>query len=321
MELRDMRKNNLLFLGFGLVYVLAACSGNNANKEAIDQRPTLVEVEAAYNAESNEHSFITETDTIPAGWTTIRLKNGSPFVHFAFFDKVPGGRNSTNMHAEVLPVFQEAAYLVEEGKGDEALAAFGKMPPWFGEIVFMGGTGYLSPGLSTETTLFLPPGNYMMECYIKNEDGTYHWNMGMYVDLHVTQDTTNAQPPQDVDVTITTTDSGLKFQGEPKAGENLIAVYFNEENPGLLRRDVHVIEVNDETSEDEVLQWIDFNQTGSLISTMEDPGPATFVGGTHDMPKGYTTYFKVDLDPNKEYAWVTEQAGDRFEYIPFEVSE
>lgn len=307
-----------MWVTLSLLILLSACS-DKGSQEMKDKSPNVLEVEAVYDASEEKHLFKTNADTIPAGWTTIRLKNASPFVHFAFLDKIPGKRTTVDMHAEILPVFQEAAYLVEEGKGNEAMAAFGKMPAWFPEVVFMGGTGYLSPGLSTETTLFLPPGNYMLECYIKNAEGTYHWNMGMYMDLHVTSDTTSMKAPENPNVTITTTDDGLKIEGNPKAGENLVAVSFEEENPGLLRRDVHVIEVTDETSEEEVLNWMDFNLPGSLISTMEDPGPATFIGGSHDMPKGYTTYFKVDLDPNKEYAWVTEQSADRFEYIPFTV--
>jgi hypothetical protein len=302
----------------GALLMISACTQKEQENTTIkDTSPTLVEIEAVYDAGDESHLFKTDADTISAGWTTVRLKNASPMVHFALIEQLPGDRTSEDMHAEVLPVFQDASYLLEEGKPDEAMAAFGNLPAWFNEVVWMGGPGFLSPGLISEATLFLPPGNYQVECYVKNEDGTYHWNMGMYFDLHVTQDTTNAQPPQQVDVTVTTTDQGLQIEGSPQPGENLVAVNFNEVEPALLGRDVHVIEVTDETDPNEVYHWMDFNLAGSLTSSSEYPAPVVFMGGTHDMPRGNTAYFTFNMLEGKDYAWVTEQSGDRFEMIRF----
>jgi len=304
------------FLILATLLLISACGQENQEQEnTATTEPTVIEIDAMYDAQNERHLFNTEADTVPAGWTTVKLRNASPMVHFAFFEKLPGDRTSEDMHAEVLPKFQEASYLIEEGKPDEAMAKFGEMPAWFSELVWMGGTGFVSPGLSTETTLFLSPGNYQVECYVKDEDGTYHWNMGMYFDLHVTEDTTNALPPQQADVTITTTDDGLQIEGSPSAGENLVAVKFDENEPALLARDVHVIEVTEDTDPDEVYRWMDFNLPGSLMSSADNPAPAVFVGGTHDMPKGNTAYFTFNMDPEKDYAWITEQSAERFEFI------
>lgn len=302
----------------GALIMISACTQKEQKPASTDDNPpTLVEIEAVYDAQEEKHLFKTDADTVTAGWTTVQFRNASPMVHFALFERLPGDRTTEDMHEEVLSVFQESSYLLEDGKPDEAMAAFGKLPAWFNEVVWMGGPGFLSPGLTSETTLFLTPGNYQVECYVKNEDGTYHWNMGMYFDLHVTQDTTKALPPQNVDITVKTTDEGLEIVGEPKPGLNTVAVNFDEIEPTLLGRDVHVIEVTEETDPEEVYRWLDFNIPGSLMSTTTDPAPVVFVGGTHDMPRGNTAYFTFTMQEDKNYAWVTEQSGDRFELIRF----
>ncbi len=284
---------------------LLSCTSNQ-EKEKPSMEPNLVEVRAIYDAENDQHLFETETDTIPAGWTTFRLVNASPYVHFIFFDHLPGDRTSEDLMSDVSPVFQESSYLLMEGKNEEAMAAFSQLPEWFEDLVFRGGTGYTSPARTAETTLFMAPGNYVMECYIKMPDGTYHWNMGMYEDLHVTDDTTNAKAPQSPDIEITVTDEGLQVEGEPTTGEQLVAVHFEQENPGLIGNDVHVAKLDESTDADEVAEWLDFMTAEGLISTAENPGPATFIGGTHEMPKGNTAYFTVNLDTGS-YVWIAEQ--------------
>lgn len=65
---------------------------------------------------------------------------------------------------------------------------------YYGQLIVT----YTSPGRTAETTL-LAPDNYVMECYIKMPDGTYHWKKGMFKDLHVMADTTKAKAPQSPD--------------------------------------------------------------------------------------------------------------------------
>lgn len=292
---------------------------NVSKKEVTTQEPRTVKVTAVYDAENDRHLFQTDTDTIPAGWTTFRFTNGSPMVHFLFFDYLPEGKTSEDLKREVSPVFQESSYLIMEGKDEEAMAVFSKLPEWFNEIVFRGGAGFVSPAHTVETTLFMRPGNYAMECYIKAEDGTFHWKKGMMEDLRVTADTTNARPPQSPAIEITTSDEGLTIDGEPTPGRNLVKVTFNEENPSMIARDVHVAKLDEDDNIDEIIQWMDFNNAEGMVSTAEDPGPTTFVGGTHEMPMGNTAYFTVEFEEGR-YAWVTEQPVNKSSAREFTVS-
>jgi hypothetical protein len=315
-----MESLSKIILGIVVILGAFACS-NDREKDntTTSQQPTLVEVSAIYDAENDRHLFQTQTDTIPAGWTTFRFTNKSPMVHFLFFDYLPGDRTSEDLLKEVSPVFQESSYLIMEGKEDEAMAVFSKLPDWFSEIVFRGGAGFVSPGKTTETTLFMKSGNYAMECYIKSADGTFHWKKGMMRDLYVTVDTTEAIPPQSATIEITTTDEGLDIQGEATPGKHLIKVNFNEENPAMVGRDVHVAELSDTDSLERIATWMDFNKAEGLISTTENVAPTTFIGGTHEMPKGNTAYFTLDLVPGR-YAWISEQPVNKTTIYEFSVA-
>ena len=61
-----------------------------------------------------------------------------------------------------------------EGKGEEAGAEFAKLPEWFGEVQFLGGSGIISPGVTSMTTLYLESGYYVFECYMKMKGGIFH---------------------------------------------------------------------------------------------------------------------------------------------------
>ena len=305
---------------FGIVLIgLISCSKEKEGNRSSAMEPTLLEVSAIYDAESDQHLFKTEKDTISAGWTTLRFANQSPMLHFVFFDYMPGDRTSEDLLAEVSPVYQESSYLNMEGKNEEAMAKFGELPEWANQVVFRGGSGFVSPGKTTEVTLFMKPGNYVMECYIKTADGTMHYTKGMIRDLHVTNDTTDAKAPRSPAIEITTTDNGFEIDGEPTSGNNLVAVHFNESNPGFIGRDIHVVQLDENSNLDEIATWMDFLSPEGLISSAENPGPATFVGGTHEMPNGNTVYFTVELEPGR-YAWISEQPFDNKTIEEFTVS-
>lgn len=284
---------------------LTACGGDASESEATPERQ-VIEVVATYDADADRHLFQTSDDTVRAGWTTFQFTNASPVLHFVFLDHLPGERTSDDLLTEVSPLFQESMNLIMEGRAEEAAAPFERLPAWFEDLVFRGGPGFTAPGGVMEATLYLEPGNYVLECYIKTADGVFHWNLGMHEDLHVTEDTTNVEPPMDPSLQVTVRDSGLSVEGEPTPGEHLVAVHFQEEEPGLIGKDVHVARLDSDGDVDDVVAWMDFNRVEGLVSTAEDPAPATFLGGVHEMPFGSTAYFTVTLEAG-EYLWISEQ--------------
>ena len=301
-----------VLLSCGLLTWLTACAGepDGSREEAATDGGTLpvIQVTATYDPSTDQHLFQVDRDTVSAGWTTVRFVNASPVVHFVFLDHLPGERTSADLLSEVSPAFQQSADLIREGRGEEAMAPFETLPAWFGELVFRGGTGFTSPGLSSEATLYLEPGNYVLECYIKTAEGVFHWGHGMHADLHVTDEATDLPPPADPNVEITTAADGLTIEGQPVAGTNVVAVHFQEERQ-LIGRDVHVARIDADTDLDALRNWMDFNLVEGLVSTAEAPAPAQFIGGIHDLPNGTTGYFTVDLEPG-DYVWISEFASD-----------
>lgn len=99
----------------------------------------------------------------------------------------------------------------------------------------------------------------------------------------------------------------------------MVKVYFDEENPGMIARDVHIAKLDKNDDLQEIISWMDFNNAEGLVSTAENPAPTTLLGGTHEMPRGNMAYFTVELEPGR-HAWITEQPISKSTAKEFTVS-
>lgn len=248
---------------------------------------------------------------IPTGWTTFRFSNESPMIHFAAVERLPQGQGIASQQAEVAPVFQDGMDLLTAGDPDAALAEFGKLPAWFGDIVFLGGPGLTSPGETSQATVYLEPGTYLLECYVKT-DGVFHsYNSdpaiyGMVHEFTVTADS-SAVPEPDATLRLELSSSdGITMTGTATAGEHTVAVYFVDQthHENFVGHDVHLLSLADDTDLEAVEQWMDWR----LPTGLETPAPARFLGGLNEMPSGSTGYLTVTLSPGT-YAWVAEVPG------------
>lgn len=298
-----------------IVAIFYSCA--TKGEQSAGDKVGVVEVSATYDNENNQHRFQMDTDTIPSGWTTFRFNNASPMVHFMVIEHMPGNRTSEDSKKEVFPPFQEAMDLINAGKTQDGFAKLGELPDWYAKVVFTGGPGFTSPGKSTENTVYLEPGNYVIECYVKNEDGIFHSALGMIEDLKVTEDSSGIAEPADPSIKINLSNKGFDVEGEPTPGKHLVAVNFNEDEPPLLGNDVHVVRLGD-VSVDSVAAWVDWSQPKGLVSSAENPAPAEFLGGTNEMPKGNTAYFTVELTSG-DYAWISERPANNSMYKRFTV--
>lgn len=307
----------LLVVVFAVSLLFVACE--DSPTEGSDDNRVVVEVTASHNPDTGEHQFVTDTDEVPAGWVTFRFTNTTSFVHFALLDLFPGDKTVEDSKNEVVPIFQEAMYLITEGNFEDGFAKLGELPAWSSEITYMGGPGLVSGGNSVETTVFLTPGNYALECYIKSQDGTFHTSVGMIEGLVVTNDTSEAPEPNDASISMTLTNQGFGIEGELEAGTNKVAVLFDEDEPPFLGNDVHLAKLQDGTDIETVTSWMEWSQPTGLVSSPNAPAPAEFLGGTHEMPKGNTAYFTVDLEPGR-YAWISERPAATPLYEEFTIS-
>jgi hypothetical protein len=292
-----------------LTVFIGACAPSDEAAPAPDEAaaaPGVVEVIA-------RGLTLDAPDEIPSGWTTFRFMNESPMTHFVLVERVPDGQGIASQQAEVAPVFQDGLSLLTEGEVDAALQRFGDFPGWFGEIVFMGGPGLTGPGRTSQATMFLEPGTYLLECYVKTGGVFHSYNpdpsaYGMVHELTVTGEASDVQEPDATLQIRISSEGGIEMEGTPAAGEQTVAVHFVDQtvHENFVGHDVHLVRLTENEEVGTVEAWMDWTQPSGL----QTPAPAPFLGGINEMPAGATGYFTVRLEPG-EYAWVSEVPNAR----------
>jgi hypothetical protein len=247
-------------------------------------------------------------DEIPSGWATFRLSNESGMIHFAVLQRLPAGITLKDQQEQVAPVFQKGMDLLNAGEFDAAMEKFGELPEWFGQIEFMSGPGLTSAGQTTETSVYLEPGTYLLECYVKTNGVFHSYNpspsaYGMVHELTVTEESSSAPEPR-ATLTITlSSERGIEIDAEPTPGKHIVAVHFEDQqvHENFLGHDVHLVRLENGTDIEELAIWMDWSQPTGL----QTPAPAEFLGGTNEMSAGEMAYFTVHLEPGR-YAWIAE---------------
>ncbi len=289
---------------------LAACQpadrdGPAEESAIVADTPPAGAFVAEYTA--RDYAFVGPAE-LPSGWVTIRMANAGLEHHFVFLTLLPEGKTMEDYVSDVGMPFDSVWHQLRSGAVDKAGAGamLGELlPEWYASAVSMGGPGLVAPGRTGRATMRLAPGDYVMECYVKTPDGEFHVNLGMAIPVTVTdEDSGAAEPEADLDITLTNYE--IAIEGTPAAGEQTVAVHFQEHPEYGLGNDVHVVRLEDDTDMDEVIAWMDWMN----IEGLRAPSPAEFVGGTHEMPIGYTAYFTVDLEPGR-YAWIAESGAAR----------
>jgi len=243
---------------------------------------------------------------IPSGWTTFRMFNAGMAPHFALISLLPPDRTLTDYVKEVVPAFGEALAAVRDDKGDRT-RAYGilgsKIPAWFAGVHPMGGPGFIEAGGLAITSAKLVPGNYVVECYIKTDDGKFHAQLGMIRALTVTNADSGMVEPV-ADATITLSNGKIEVSGPIARGKHTVAVQFKEHPDLGLGNDVHLVRLEHGTDLDSVIRWVDWLNLDGLTHN----APARFLGGTQEMPVASTAYVSFDFQPG-DYAWIAESGA------------
>jgi len=292
----------LIFTSVSLLsFLIQSCKSDI--KETL---PKTVDIE-----KENVIEIITENmdfiapDTIPKGWTTWRYINKSAQPHFILIDDYNDSITVKEFKEELLPPFGEGITKLYEGKNDEAMAAFGKIPEWYSDTKWPGGVGLISPGKTAETILKLEPGFYIIECYVKMSNGMFHTNMGMYKGLIVSDEKSSMEEPTaDIAIDISSK-KGIVFNPPTKAGAYTFSVNFLDQKKyeNFEGHDINLVKMDEKTDLTTIEAWMNWLNLKGLI----DPVPEgfTFLGGVNDMPAGSKGYFRANLEPGN-YALISE---------------
>jgi hypothetical protein len=239
-------------------------------------------------------------NTIKSGWTTIRIFNDSGMTHHALVYRLPEGITAEMVDEQVAKPYQRSINAARAGDTKKAAEIAATMPAWVADLTWMGGPGMMSNSIVGEATMYLEPGNYIVECYVKTNGVQHNYNptpgeFGMLLPLTVTAEDGGMAEPE-ADVTLTLSNDGYEItEGAFVPGDNSVRVRFAEQRRynDFVGHDAHVFRIDDDTDVAAAVAWPDFFP----IDGQQTPAPARFVGGIHDMPQGATGYFRLDLQP------------------------
>lgn len=295
---------NSLVIPICSLLILTACKGNSKTEETMESEPMEPEMEEPVYYENGTLEVITEAmefftaDTINSGWNTVVYHNESPETHFVMLDKYPSDTlTMDNVKNELLPPFDNGMRYLMENKPDSAMAAFGKLPAWFGQVRFFGGTGLISPGHTATSTVKLEPGKYLMECYVKMANGEWHTSHGMAKFIHVKDDSTSLSVPSPNNKVTISSSEGITLEGTPETGHQVFQVDFIDQKPyeHFMGHDVNLVKYDEGTDLSELVHWMNWMFPDGLATPT--PGGITFLGGVNNCDAGATGYFEADLEP------------------------
>jgi len=302
--MHQMRRTQSLLFALVAVFALSACAPE-ADRSDEPSGPVAAAIDPTVEITvADDLAFIGPSE-VPSGWTSLRLVNNNPQPHFMTLARLPEGVTFEEYNDRVaVPFIEEhAAYKAGEKDRDTFLGDLGgRLPEWFGTVVFSGGVGLTSPGHSSRTWVHLEPGNYVMECYVLSPDeGTFHNGLGMLRPLIVSSENSGLEPPG-ADVGIDLSNYAITSSATPSRGRRIVAVRTLEAAEGLIPHDLHLARLTDDGSLASGVAWMDW------IDAMTPPAPVEFLGGVEGVAPGETTYLEVDLQPGR-YAWISEGYG------------
>lgn len=239
-------------------------------------------------------------ETIKSGWATIRVVNNGGMTHHALVYRLPDGVTAQMVDEQVVEPIQMSLNAAIAGQTEKAAQIAATMPAWVSDLTWLGGPGMMSNGITGEATMYLEPGNYIVECYVKTNGVQHNFNpepgeFGMVFPLTVVANEGGMAEP-DANVTLTLSNTGYEISdGAFMPGENSVRVKFAEQGlyNNFVGHDAHVFRINEDTDVDAAARWPNFFP----VDGQQTPAPAKFVGGIHDMPQGATGYFRLNLEP------------------------
>lgn len=293
-------KTTSKLLLFGLMLAFVSC---NSEKKNVDN-PAVKKSDKHIVEIITNHMDFQMPDSVNSGWTTFKYVNNSTETHFFLLDKYPVGKSIEDTEREIGPVFQKGMDLINEGKSEEGIKAFDDLPEWFYQVVFVGGSGLVSPGHISLTSLKLEPGYYIVECYVKMPNGQFHSTMGMAKELVVMTDTNDMTAPKSSHK-IKVSNKGIQFKDSISSGNHIFSVHFKDQivHENFVGHDINLVRLGDVFEISELEAWLNWADPKGLVTPA--PSGFTFLGGVNDMPAGSVGFFEIDLQPGK-YVLISE---------------
>lgn len=219
-------------------------------------------------------------DTVPAGFSVLRLVNRGDHGHTATVVRLEEGRT--------LPEYLQAYR--------EANRTRRARPSW---ATFLGGVGLFTTG-EARAIVELQPGTHVLVCFAPGESGAPHLlesddHAHPFVVRPRPQDAPRPSAPE-TDVTLTMRDYAFELSQPLQAGRQMIRV----ENTGVDPHHAFLLKLGPNETRHDVEAWLE--------NGMEGEPPVTYVGGMDVLSHEAEAWFEVDLSPGS-YVLVCLVAG------------
>jgi hypothetical protein len=315
----NLNFKNSLAITFLLITLFSSCKNNN--------RKSIIEDSIDSTAQSQNYIEVVSTgmdfeliNEIQSGWTTFKYVNNSEDPHFFIFEKMPDGIGIEDYKKELIPPFMTAFNHFDKGNVEAGMKELEKIPEWFSKVELAGGVGLTSPHSVSESTIYLHPGVYVMECYVRMPNGLAHAFMGMIKELVVKEENNNQKMPiSDFEISLSS-ENGISFVDSLKMGDYSLSVNFEDQKQyeTMLGHDINLVKLENEQLLNSLNNWIN----AADIKAFRTPAPKglIFLGGVEDLPSGSKGFFNVSLEKG-DYVLISEipDALQRKMYKTFKV--
>ena len=281
-------------LGLALVPVLLgaltlhAQSGGSPSTASASLPGRVVDVAAG-------EFFFQSPDSIPAGLTTFRLRQ----IGLVHQRVIAGGaaRDSLATHPDDQTRGFHMLWLVQLDSGRTAAdlyraAQAGERTT--GWARHLGGPGFAMPPGTSNATLLLEPGNYVIVCHVgsaREDRKRYHFLNGMFRALTVVPNPAPAAAMPAPDVIIRVSDTGaLQYSAPIVAGRRVLRI----ENAGPRSYEFSVRRVVPGRTTADALAW-------RPNDSRETPPPFEPIGGLSDVPPGGSMLTTITFQPGDHF--------------------
>jgi hypothetical protein len=259
-----------------LVAVLSACS---TREETPGQNPAAAP--NLVSLSSTEYAF-EAPDTIPAGWTTLRLANRGQEIHYGHIVRLDFGKT--------VPELVDAYA--------EAIRTSGPRPKW---VTRFGGPGGTAPGTSSSVTQYLEPGSYVWICPIEDNSGSPHFSKGEFKPFVIRAGdgvVADSAARPEATMVIRLMDFSFALDSVP-AGRHTVRV----ENAGVEPHDLVIWKLAPGTTVTDMMTMLNPERARRPGQAAEPPLPlesfGTGAGGIAAIAPGMESFFETDLSPGE----------------------
>lgn len=254
-------KQNQIFIT--LVILVMALALSACGSVAADATPAIPEI----TIKAADYSF-DAPDQIEAGLVKVNLVNDGQEPHHAQMVRLNDG--------VTLEQFQAA---LQEG---EAAA--------FPLIAFVGGPGLVDPGLQSQVTLDLTPGQYVLLCFVPSHDGVPHLAKGMVRPIEVVAAADETEVVEiEADATVTLLDFSFIMPTEVKAGPQVWEIT----NEGPQPHEIMLVKLADGKTMADIQ---------AFMANPHGTPPFSQIGGFQGINPGGTGWLNLDLTPGEYVA-------------------